>query len=90
MPVAPRASAAARCSAIRVATSAPRSASASQVPFDPSVQMHKVTTAPAAAHLASVAPAPNSMSSGWAPMARTRTGVGRSTEITGAPSAARG
>ncbi len=56
-----------------------RSAPGSHVPFDPSVQTKRCTSAPASAHLASVAPHPNSMSSGWAPIASTRSGVGRST-----------
>ena len=73
---APRISAASRCSSSRVATSAARSASASQVPFEPSVQMHRCTSAPASAHFASVAPQPNSMSSGCAPTASTRRGHG--------------
>ncbi len=51
-------------------TSATVSADASQVPFEPSVSTRWCTTQPAAAHLASVPPAPNSTSSGWAPMAR--------------------
>ena len=59
--------------------STPRSAAPSQVPLEPSVHTHNVTCAPAADHLASVAPAPNSMSSAWAPIARTRVGTGRST-----------
>ena len=47
------------------------------VPFEPSVQMRWWTTHPAAAHLASVAPQPNSTSSGWAPMASATAGVGQ-------------
>ena len=39
------------------------------------MQTHIVTCAPAAAHFASVAPQPNSMSSACAPIARTRAGV---------------
>ena len=39
---------------------------------------------PAAAHFASVAPQPNSMSSGWAPIARARSGTARSLVATGA------
>ena len=70
-----------RCSSSRRATSAARSASRSHVPFEPSVQTQRCTSAPASAHLASVAPQPNSMSSAWAPIASTRAGAGRSTEI---------
>ena len=47
-----------------------RSALGSHVPFEPSVSTSRRTSAPAAAHLASVAPQPNSTSSGWAPIAR--------------------
>ena len=62
----------------------------SRVPgaLDPSVQIRWWTTHPLAAHLASVPPAPNSTSSGWAPMARTDEGTGRSAVMTAEPSAA--
>ncbi len=81
-PARPRTAAAASCSRRRVATSAPRSASGSQVPFEPSVSTSRWTSAPAAAHLASVAPQPNSTSSGWAPIASARVGR-RGRQITG-------
>ena len=67
----------ARCSAWRVTTSAAASVDRSQLPLAPSVQMRWWTIAPAADHLASVAPHPNSTSSGWAPMASATAGVGR-------------
>ena len=57
--------------------SADTSASTSQVPFDPSVQIRWWTTHPSAAHLARSPPQPNSTSSGWAPMASADAGVGR-------------
>ena len=50
-------------------------AAGSQVPFEPSVSTSSSTSAPAAAQLASVAPHPNSMSSGCAPIASTRAGT---------------
>ena len=50
----------------------------SHVPFEPSVHTRWWTTQPAAAHLASVPPAPNSTSSGWAPTASADDGAGRS------------
>ena len=71
-PRPPTALAAARCSSRRVTTSWAGSCRGSQVPFEPSVQTRWLTSVPAAAHLASVAPQPNSMSSGWAPMASAR------------------
>ena len=71
--------AAARCSAWRVTTRVATSADGSQLPFEPSVHTRWCTTAPAADHLASVAPQPNSTSSGWAPMARATAGTGRLT-----------
>ena len=61
--------------------SAARSWSGSQVPFEPSVSTSISTWEPARAHFASVAPQPNSMSSGWAPMARTARGA--SASVTG-------
>ena len=68
-----------RHSSARSATRVARSASGSQLPLEPSVRTRWWTRHPAAAHLASVAPQPNSMSSGWAPMARALAGTGRST-----------
>ena len=43
-------------------------------PSTPSVHTHRCTSVPASAHFASVAPQPNSMSSGCAPIASTRLG----------------
>ena len=50
-------------------------------PFRPVGADAKCTTAPRSAHLARLAPHPNSMSSGCAPIARTRRGVGRSSVV---------
>ena len=80
--------AAARLSSMRAATSSPRSASGSQLPLDPSVRTRWWMRHPAAAHLARVAPQPNSMSSGWAPMASADAGTSMST-VTGPPVEAR-
>ena len=66
-----------RCAVSR-ATRTAVSASTSQVPFDPSVQTSSDTSHPASAQRASVAPAPNSMSSGCAPTASARSGTARS------------
>ena len=44
-------------------------------PFDPSVVMTIVASAPFAIHVNNVAPAPNSASSGWAPIVMTDAGV---------------
>ena len=83
--------AASRCSSWRCATSAAVSASGSHVPFEPSVQTRWWTTQPAAAHLASVAPQPNSTSSGCAPIAeraRRRRQVARERVSEPAPASA--
>ena len=69
--------AASRCSSRRTATNLARSADGSHVPFEPSVQTRRWTTHPAAAHLASVPPAPNSTSSGCAPIASADAGTGK-------------
>ena len=53
------------------------SASGFHVPFDPSVQTRWWTTQPPSAHLANVAPHPNSTSSGCAPMASADAGTAR-------------
>ena len=74
-PAAPRVRAAARCSSWRAATRAARSHVGSHVPFEPSVRTASSTWAPARAHCANVAPHPNSMSSGCAPIASTRDGT---------------
>ena len=66
---------------MRAATSWSRSASGSQLPLDPSVRTRWWIRHPAAAHLARVAPHPNSMSSGWAPTARADAGMAISTVI---------
>ena len=58
------------------ATSRAVSSAGSHEPFDPSVQTRWKISHPAAAHLASVPPQPNSTSSGWAPMASARAGTG--------------
>ena len=63
--------------------SASRSSASSQVPFEPSVRINRCTEAPAAAHFASVAPHPNSMSSGCAPIASATSGTGRSWLVIG-------
>ena len=56
------------------------------------MQIANDTSHPAAAHRARVAPAPNSMSSGWAPTASARSGTGRSRDarFTGGPPTAGG
>ena len=82
------AAAADRLSSMRTATSWPRSASGSQLPLDPSVSTRWWIRHPAAAHLARVAPHPNSMSSGWAPMARADAGTSMST-VSASPLSAR-
>src|SRR3954447_16297566 len=61
--VAPRAAAAARCSAPRSPTG--------PGPFSPPVSTSMVTGSPAAAWASSAPPQPSSMSSGCAPIART-------------------
>src|SRR5918994_1982174 len=77
-PAKPRTAAAASCSWRRMATSSCRLAPGSHVPFEPSVSTSRCTSAPPAAHLASVAPQPNSTSSEWAPIASARAGTGSS------------